>query len=140
MATDSLVIHLPETLHRRLERLAALTRRPLENLIVQTLSASLPPLPEDLAPAMRDALAALEQLSDADLAQLAHATFPHDDYDLLTSLREKRRAGDPLSEQEQSELERLTETADLLTLKKAYAAVLLKWRGQALPTLSESGI
>lgn len=140
MATDMLVIHLPEVLHRRLERLAALTRQPLEHLIVQTLSASLPPLPEDLAPATRDALAALELLSDTDLAQLAQATFPNDDYERLTELREKRRAGDPLSAQEQSELERLTRAADLLTLKKAYAAVLLKWHGHTLPALSESGM
>lgn len=42
---------------------------------------------------------------------------------LVIHLPAKRRAGDSLSKQEQSELKRLTEAADLLTLKKAYRAV-----------------
>lgn len=137
MATDTVVIHLPESLHHRLERLAELTQRPVENLIVQTLSSSLPPLPDDLHPATRDALVALEPLSDEELGHLARATFPEEDYAQLSALREKRRTA-PLTAAEQTALDQLTQASDLLTLKKAYAAVLLKWRGHRLPTLAES--
>ena len=45
---DQVTIHLPASLRSRLERLAALTGQPLEGLILKTLSASLPPLPDDL--------------------------------------------------------------------------------------------
>jgi predicted transcriptional regulator len=136
MSTDTIVIHLPDGLHRRLERIANLTQRPLESVIVQTLSSSLPPLPDDLPAATRDALIALEHWSDDGLRDLAWATFPGDQYAQLTALREQRRDG-VLSKDEQASLERLTQEADLLTLKKAYAAVLLKWRGHRLPMPAE---
>lgn len=132
MATDSIVLHLPEGLHRRLERLAELTHRPVENVIVQTLSSSLPPLPDDLSPTMRDALISLEQESDEALWDLTRATMADDQYALLTDLREKRRSGS-LSAEEQDALDHVMQEADLLTLKKAYAATLLKWRGHRLP-------
>ena len=136
MATNAIVIHLPEDLQRRLERLAGLTQRPLESLIVQTLSSSLPPLPDDLPPATRDALTALEQLSDDALWDLERAQFPQDQYTQLVALREKRRES-VLAMDEQAILDHLTQEADLLTLKKAYAAVLLKWRGYRLPALAD---
>jgi hypothetical protein len=47
-----------------------------------------------------------------------------------------RRAG-TLEPDERATLERLTQEADLRTLRKAYAAVLLKWRGHRLPGLTE---
>ncbi len=135
MSTDTITIHLPGGLYRRLARLADLTKQPLEGLIVQTLSSSLPPLPDDLPPATRDALQALEALSDDELWQRARATFPEEQYARLTALRERRRDG-ALPTDEQAELDQLLEAADLLTLQKAYGAVLLKWRGYRLPPVS----
>lgn len=135
MASDTVTIHLPDGLHRRLERLADLTKQPLEGLIVKTLSANLPPLPDDLPPASRDALQALESLSDDELWQRTQATFPEDQYTRLTQLRERQHEGTP-SADERKELDRLMAAADLLTLEKAYAAVLLRWRGHRLPSLA----
>jgi hypothetical protein len=131
-----MTIQVPETLYRRLERLAALTHRPLESLIVQTLSSNIPALPDDLPDPTRTALTALESLSDEALWHVMRATFPTDQYEQFAELRERRRAG-PITPDEQATLDRLTQEAELLTLRKAYAAVLLKWRGQRLPTLSE---
>ncbi len=131
MATDTITIHLPDDLHQRLERLAHLTGQPVEGLIVRTLSSNLPPLPEDLSPATRDALQALERLDNTELLQLTYAKLPDDQYEQLTMLREQRREGE-LTPKEEAALNRLIEAADLLTLQKAYAAVLLKWRGQQL--------
>ena len=135
MASDTVTIHLPDDLYRRLERLADLSKQPLEGLIVKTLSANLPALPDDLPSATRDALQALEGLSDDELWQRIHATFPHDQYERLTQLREQRYEG-PLTAEEREELDRLMAAADLLTLEKAYAAVLLRWRGHRLPSLA----
>ena len=131
MAVDAITIHLPDGLYRRLERLASLTQQPLEGLIVKTLSSSLPPLPDDLAPAFRDALLALEALSDDELRQVADATMPEAAYERLSALRDERRER-PLISNEQAELDRLSQDADTLVLRKAYAAVLLTWRGQRL--------
>ncbi len=133
MAVDGITIHLPDGLYRRLERLASLTQQPLEGLIVKTLSSSLPPLPDDLAPAFRDALLALEALNDDELRQVADATMPEASYEGLAALRDER-CERRLTSDEQAELDRLSQDADTLVLRKAYAAVLLTWRGQRLST------
>lgn len=136
MTTETVTIQVPEILYRRLERLAALTHRPVESLVVQTLSSSIPPLPDDLPAPTRDALTALEDLSDDELWQLVRGTFPETEYKQLAALREQRRAG-TITPEAQATLERLSQEADLLTLRKAYAAVLLKWRGHRLPALAD---
>lgn len=136
MTADTMPIQVPRALYQRLERLVHLTNRPLDTLVAQALSASLPPLPDDLPPAMRDALLALEPLSDAELEQVADSTMPDEQAARLADLREQRRAG-RITAVEQHLLDALLQEADLLTLRKAYAAVLLKWRGHALPSLAE---
>ena len=78
----------------------------------------------------------LEALSDDQLWQIVRSAIPEAEYGQFTELRAKRRAG-TLGPDEQATLERLTQEADLRTLRKAYAAVLLKWRGHHLPTLTE---
>ena len=136
MTTDTVAIQVPQALYRRLERLAQLTRRPLESLIVQALSSNLPPLPDDLPAAQRDALVALEGLSDDELWAVTRSTLPAGDQERFAALRDRRRAG-TLTPAEQAALDRLAQAADLLTLRKAYAAVLLRWRGHRLPTPDE---
>lgn len=98
MSDSTVAVQVPEAIYRRLERLAALTSRPLESLVAQALSSGMPPLPDDL--------------------------------------RERRRAG-IITEPEQHALTSMAHEADLLMLRKAYAGVLLKWRGQKVPTLAE---
>lgn len=136
---DTVAIQVPTGLYRRLERLADLTHRPLESLIEQTLSANLPPLPDDLADGARNALVMLEELSDDDLWNAMRSTFSGEPHAQFIALREKARAG-TLSEHEHVRLDALREEADLVMLRKAYAALLLKWRGHRLPTLAELAV
>src|SRR3954453_13439805 len=114
MPADTVAIRVPEPLYRRLQRLAELTQRPLESLVVQALSSSIPLLPDDLPPAMRDALLALEDLSDSELQRVADARFSPERYERLAALREKRRTN-TLAEGEQAALDHLLQEADLLT-------------------------
>ncbi len=44
MTIQTIAINVPQPVYRRYERLARLTRRPLESLIAQTLNANIPPL------------------------------------------------------------------------------------------------
>ena len=129
---DQVTIHLPASLRSRLERLAALTGQPLEGLILKTLSASLPPLPDDLPLDGQEALRALEGLDDDALWAITGATMPRHDYARVNALRERKREG-TLTGSERVELDQLMRAAELITLKKAYAAVLLTWRGHRLP-------
>ena len=138
MATDTVTVRLPDDIYRRIERLSSLTGSPMEGIIVRMLASSLPPLPDDFAPATRDALERLEHLSDSDLAAFEVAKVPLGDYVRFTDLRE-RRADGVITAEEQAELERLQQSADTLTLQKAYAAVLLKWRRQARASQTPNG-
>lgn len=133
MAAETMAIQVPQALYRRLERLADLTAQPLDRLIAQALSASLPLLPDDLPPAWRDALLALEGLDDAALERATLATFPEARHAQFAALRGQAR-DERLDPADQATLDRLAAEADLLTLRKAYAAVLLKWRGVRLPS------
>ncbi len=74
-------------------------------------------------------------MDDERLWQIEQATFPAEQYRQFADLRDKQRATGFTPAQE-AELARLTELADLLMLQKAYAAVLLRWRGHRLPPLA----
>jgi hypothetical protein len=130
MTTDTVTLHLPDDLYRRIAHLSSLTGSPLERVIVRMLASSLPPLPDDFSPDTRVALQRLEQMSGSELATFETATLPTADYARLTKLRE-RRSESAITPGEQAELERLMQAADTLTLQKAYAAALLTWREQA---------
>ena len=54
----------------------------------------------------------------------------------LEELQDKQRSS-ALSKAEAERLAALHHVADELMLRKAYAAVLLKWRGHRLPTLAD---
>lgn len=136
MTANMVSIEVPLDLYHRLERLAALTQRPLESLVAQTLASTIPLLPDDLSPATQNALTAIESLSNERLQATVRDTLPEVDQKHYLQLREKRRSH-TLTADEQATLDHLTQEADLLTLKKAYAAVLLKWRDQQPPTLAE---
>ena len=52
MSAPTLALQMPEPLYLRLQRLAVLTHRPVESLVIQALEAQIPPLLEDMpAPA-----------------------------------------------------------------------------------------
>ncbi len=135
-ATPTIAIELPQLLYQRLQRLAELTRRPLEKLVVQTLEANVPSLPENLSPSIRQTLLDLELLDDDALWQVAYSTIAPTQHQKYSRLLEKNRLK-TLSHTEQMTLERLYQEAQCHTIRKGYAFVLLKWRGYPVPTLAE---
>jgi len=131
-----MAIQMPQSLYRRLKRLVEISRRPLENVIVQTLDSSIPPLPDDLPADMRGDLLALEVLDDDTLWQVARSTASPEQQEQHRLPLEKNCLG-TIAESERATLAQLRREADQLMLRKAYAYVLLKWRGHRLPTLAE---
>lgn len=134
--TETLTIHLPVTAARRLRRVAEISRRPVDEVIVETLRSSLPPLLEDVPPAFQEDLATLETLPTEDLWQQMQAELDPERvarYDALLAAN----ASGMLDETGQRELAMLRMEADRLMFCKAYAALLLKWRGEHIPTLAE---
>lgn len=134
--TETLTIHLSEAAAHRLRRVAEIARRPIDEVVSETLCASLPPLLEDVPPAFQADLARLETLPSEALREQMQAVLSPENvtrYETLKALRAERS----LTEAEQQEWETLGFEADSLMFRKAYAALLLKWRGERIPSLAD---
>ena len=81
-------------------------------------------------------LQAMEQLSDDDRWKMSRQAVDVKDQRRYWRLVKKSRLG-RLTEREQHVLSELRATIDRVILRKAYAYVLLKWRGHRAPSLSE---
>ncbi|MEM7343081.1 MAG: hypothetical protein AAF485_02470 [Chloroflexota bacterium] len=136
MTLSTIPIPVSEALYQRLERFAQLTNKSLEAVIEQTLQAGIPSLPENIAPEMKDDLLTLETLDDDTLWEVARGLVNANQQATLSALLAKNKAG-ALTPDEQNELATLQSQADQVMLRKAYAFILLKWRGHRLPTLDE---
>ena len=133
---ETLTIHLPAEAARRLRRVAEISRRPLDEVIADTLQGSLPPLLEDVPPSYQAELAGLESMSTEALWQQFRAEISAPRiarYDQLLAAN----ASGALDEAGRAELFELRHAADQLMYRKAYAALLLRWRGERIPSLTE---
>lgn len=133
--TQTVTLELPETIYLPVQRMAEATRRPVTEVLVDALKASLPPL-EGLSLALVAELANLEELSDEALWQVMLSQVPTERQRKLGRLLQKNK-NRKLVEHERVELAALQSEADGVMLRKARAAVLLRFRGQRLPTLAE---
>jgi hypothetical protein len=136
VATEMFTIRLPIAAAHRLRRVAEISRRPVDEVVADTLRASLPPLLEDVPPIFRDDLASLESLPTPVLRQQLHATVDHRKLARYDDLLDAN-AADTLDVAGRQELAALRAEADRVMFRKAYAALLLKWRGERIPTLAE---
>lgn len=133
---ETLTIRLPAASARRLQRVAEIARRPIDEVIAEVLDAGLPPLLDAVPDAMRDALARMEALGNDALWERLHAQIGPDDLARYDALLAANAAG-TLDDPGRRELREFREKADRLMFEKAYAALLLKWRGQHVPSLAD---
>ncbi len=98
--------------------------------------STLPPLLDELPTAFQPLLAQLENWSSDALRRQMYATVEDALLDRYDELLAQNAAGD-LSTAECQELAALRRQNELLMFQKAYAARLLKWRGERIPTLTE---
>jgi hypothetical protein len=136
MTAETKTVAVPQALYQRLERLAHLSGRSLESLVAQTLAASIPPIPDDLPTHTREALRLLEHDTDAQLWDTVRERVSDAQLEQWESLRDRQRSGNA-SREDLAMIAQLRANIDLLTLRKAYAAVILKWRGHQIPSLTE---
>ncbi len=136
VATELVTIRIPVQAANRLRRVAAIAHRPIDEVVTETLQATLPPLLDDLPPAVQPLLAQLENWSNEALRAQLYATVAEAALDRYDELVAQQAAG-TLPVAESQELTALRQQSDLLMFRKAYAALLLKWRGERIPTLTE---
>ncbi len=135
--SQTITLNLPESFVLPLERTMRATNQPIEHLLLTALQTALPSL-DGLPPETVAKLEALELLNDDSLRSVLLETVPAKVQRRISQLLQQQEAS-LLSATDQKELGELQEQADLLMLRKARAAVLLRFRGHRLPTLAELG-
>ena len=133
--SQTITLNLPDNFLQPLERTMRATKQPLETLLLTALQNALPPL-EGLPADVIANLEALELLEDDNLRAVLLETVPAQTQKHISALLQKQQAG-TLPQAEQEQLATLQKQADLVMLRKARAAVLLRFRGHRLPTLAE---
>jgi hypothetical protein len=132
--TRPVTIDLPDPIYRQLQQTARKTKRRLEDVLLQTITGNLPPGTEDAPANMQTDLQALQWIDDNALWAVARSqTSPEQQARQEYLLAQNQRG--VLSPEDRAELDHLGDMVDRLTLKKAYAYALLRWRGFPLPTL-----
>jgi hypothetical protein len=127
----TVTLQIPDAIYQRLEVNAKATQQSIEAVLLHVLEVGSPPPWNDVPKEFQDDLAGLDGLSDDDLWHLVRGQMPdnqQDHYDRLLELN----ADGMLSQLEREDLQRLKKESERFMLRKAQAAVLLKWRGHSV--------
>jgi len=136
MMPQIVTLQLPEAIYERVKRTAEATKRPLEDVLLKTIEMALPPSVEDLPLEYHGEFIAMENLSDEELWKIAESKMSPERQRRYSLLLRKNQAG-TLKNIEKQQLANLGTEARKLTLRKAHAYALLKWRGHRIPALAE---
>jgi uncharacterized protein (DUF1778 family) len=131
---QTITLQLPEETLRLYRRGAAAARKEVEQFMVERLQEAVPSASEDSPAPLREALDKLAALDNEALREIAHSALSPTKQRLYDRLLAKNERGD-LTSDERERLTALGDEARRLTVMKAQAYVLLKWRGAALPSL-----
>ncbi len=71
MTTQSITLQLSDPVYRYLQKVAAITKRPLEQLVRQSVEGNLPPSVESAPQELQDELLAMQMLSPVQLMRIA---------------------------------------------------------------------
>ena len=128
-------IQISEPLYRRLQRVAQISKRPVEEVLSTTLAIALPPFP-DLSEALAGELAEMIWMSDRGLWAATHPTFSPEEQDRLTALNDLNDER-TLAEQEEEERIRLLAAYDRSVLRRSQAFAILARRGHPIPRYAD---
>ncbi len=126
---------LPEYIYQPVKRVAQSSHKPIETVLLTAINASLPPL-DGLSSDLIEELVALETLDSNELRKVLLEIVPIDQQERIEELLYQNQIDD-LAKAEKTELSSLQKNADRVMLRKARASVLLRFRGERLPTLAE---
>lgn len=134
MTRQAITVELPEEVYEHVKRAAEGMKRPLGRALASIVKAA--PSLEKVPVQYRSELESMETLDNEELWKIAERRLSAERQRRLERLLlESKHSG--LTEREQQSLARLRNEADRLTLRKSYACLLLKYRGQHIPELPE---
>jgi len=132
MTVQHITLPLPEHLYLRFEQIAKATQQSMTDVLLHAVEVGSPPRWDDVPAQFQTELAALDRLDDKALWQIARSQQSDNEMDRYEALLYKN-ANESLTSTEKDELNNLRQKGDLLMLRKAHAAALLRWRGYQLP-------
>ena len=135
MTVQTITLRLPEPLYRTARQIAQVTKRPIETVLQDSLSAVLPPL-DDVEPNEAAELARLALLDDAALWGEARTLMTRAEQTELQDLLD-RQGSKALTTVEQARLRELMHVYGQLMVRKAHAYLLLARRDYRVPMSAE---
>jgi hypothetical protein len=130
MTAGSVTVQIPQPLYQRLERAAARLQKPIDDLVVETLQATLPSA-DEIPASIQAEIAAMNSLDEAKLRDIAESEMALQDQQALDYLLDLQSM-QPLSADEAARLEALRTDYGRILLCKARAFALLAERGHRL--------
>ncbi len=127
MTLQTVTLRVPVVTYWRARRVAETLRRPVEDVLVDALTVTLPSLDEGPAE-LADDLAGMAFLNDAALWRIARGTPAADHHRQVDDLLDRKGRGE-LMPTEQSTLDRLLLEYQAQALRRGQAAALLQRRG-----------
>jgi hypothetical protein len=137
--SQTVILQLPDEAAYRYRRGATAARKPLEAFLLERLTEAVPPAADPPMSPLDDELRRMEELGDEALWEIARAALPPAQqrrYDRLLG----KNAASSLTAGERATLWALGEEARRLTLMKAHARLILKWRGHMQPPPDEPSV
>lgn len=130
MLEQTITVTLPELLIHRLQRVAALTYRTVDDVVASVVDTALS-APSDLPSDLADEIAAMALFSDDALWSASESSLSPAQQrrmrQLIQGSKERR-----LTPAESAELDHLLEQYDIAVLRRAHALALLSQRGYRL--------
>ena len=133
MAVQLITIEMPESVYQSAKHAADILKRPINEIIRDTLTATFPIL-DDVPADMTAEVAAMIYLSDEALQGLASSVMPQEQQNLLHERLDDQNRGQ-LDETKQRELTTLMALYGRHVLRRAKAMELLIARGRPMPKL-----
>ena len=136
MSVQAITLNLPEVVYRRAELAARSLKRPLEEVLIETLATTLPQpsLSNDVPAGMVVEIATMAGLSDEALLGLVNSLLPAERQAALSQLLDQQGRGE-LDQAGERELSELTAECGRHLLRRAKAVALLMARGRLAPEL-----
>ncbi len=136
MSTQTITLQVPDVTYRHANRVAKVLRHSLEEVLVNTLTVTLPPL-DDVPAEMEAEVAGMAYLSHEILKLIANATMTTKDQKQLDTLLDTQNRGE-LTPAGQQELAALMAEYGRTMLRRAKAVALLSARGISVSSLYPS--
>lgn len=131
MTTQTITLELSESLYRSAKHIAEVTKRPIEEIVEESLAHTLPPL-DDVEADDAEILARLSSLDDIALWEEADKVLPTEEEGELDTLLSRQNAGE-LKGDETVRLQYLMDEYGRLLVQKSHAFLLLARRGYKVP-------